>query len=1200
MIQKLKLLELNGYKTFATKTVFAFPEQITAIVGPNGSGKSNISDAIRWVLGEQAYSLLRGKRTADMIFSGSEIKPRASMASASIIFNNEDGWLPIEFSEIAITRRAYRSGENEYLLNNKRVRLKEINELLANSGLAERTYTVIGQGLIDSALSLRPEERRLFFEEAAGIGLFRSRRDEAIRKLDATSRNMERTQDILGEIKPRLKKLEQQVEKFHEYKRRKADLSLLLKDWYGFHWNRLQNDLSHGQETLRIQKKKFDDSYQNKQKIETKIGELREIIDKSRDDLAKWHQEAAEYHVEKEKISRQSAVLDERQKAIKEKRGNIKSSIIFLEEGIKNRKSQLENIINEKEKASKELKEAVHHLTLAQESLMNQENERSRFKEKIAHFQDDLVSFERVLTEKRVKRSELKQRIELLEENKQHIMSTVDSNKKEHEEKLNIIKILENELKVLGKEHAQKENSHLELSETCNEIIINIDQKQKDIQEIEAKKLTSEAQLEILIDAEKNLSGFTSGVKSLLKKIKRNNISGKFEILLSKVKVKSEYEVAIAAALGEVLEGLILEKDVDPLLILKLLEKPESNRTIILPKALIKIESSSHKLPSKDCISAIEVVEVSKDLKDIVYSLLDRVFIVDNRKKAIQLLKLIDDKTRIVTRKGEVFTGKGLIFAGEVLRGKAFKRSRKINSHKSVIKELVLRLEQLAKEKDKLQKQYQQNTQVLDKEDEQLEILKRTISEKEQIRQKEFLEMKRIKSEVGFKETQMGKIEEEKTGGQQNLTDLEREITVLEKKRDELQENINVLFSKLKIVEVDDLKKEVYLIRTRKAVAEGALESIKKRISDYENLIINSNKQKDKLLQQEIQITQVIEDIEEERERIIKRHAEIDGALQILSERINPAEKIFRESEKVRQDMFGSSEEAREVLAVKERHHLQAELRLSRIRDEIDNIKRRITEDFGLVSYNYEENVIGLKQPPIDGIVANLPNITELPEELDQNIRQKKSILKRMGSLNLEAEKEYHEVFERFNFITDQLRDLENAEKNLRQVVFELDELMRSKFELTFAAVKEEFSKIFIQLFGGGSAQLFIEDESNITETGIGIMVTLPGRRKQELASLSGGESSLTGVALIFALLKISPTPFCVLDEVDAMLDETNVVRFGDLLQDLSKSTQFIVITHNRNTVQLADVIYGVTMGKDTTSQVISLRLDELTEEHVE
>ena len=239
MNQKLKSLELNGYKTFAAKIDFVFPEQITAIVGPNGSGKSNIADAIRWVLGEQAYSLLRGKRTVDMIFSGSEIKPRASMATASIVFNNEDGWLPLDFSEIAIMRRAYRSGENEYLINNNRVRLKEINELLANSGLAERTYTVIGQGLIDSALSLRPEERRLFFEEAAGIGLFRSRMDEAIRKLDTTSRNMERARDILSEIRPRLKKLEQQVEKVHEYKRRKADLLILLKDWYGFHWNRL-------------------------------------------------------------------------------------------------------------------------------------------------------------------------------------------------------------------------------------------------------------------------------------------------------------------------------------------------------------------------------------------------------------------------------------------------------------------------------------------------------------------------------------------------------------------------------------------------------------------------------------------------------------------------------------------------------------------------------------------------------------------------------------------------------------------------------------------------------------------------------------------------------------------------------------------------------------------------------------------------
>ncbi|HHF52148.1 MAG TPA: chromosome segregation protein SMC, partial [Candidatus Aminicenantes bacterium] len=347
MTNRLKSLELQGYKTFAAKTVFEFPATVTAIVGPNGAGKSNIADAIRWVLGEQAYSLLRGKKTVDMIFFGSEERSRASMASVSITLDNEDGWLPIDFSEVVITRRAYRSGENEYLINNQRVRLKEINELLANSGLGERTYTIIGQGLVDSSLSLRPDERRAFFEEAAGIGLYRGRREESVQKLNTTVRNMERVTDILGELKPRLETLQKSMEKAANYEHIRADLEMLLRDWYGYQWNQRLKDLREAEDVYREQKEILDEKRAEKEAVERDVDELQKSLGANRTKLAEYHRELAANHTRIEEINREIAVLDERSKSAQNRLDELTSSVTLLQNELEKHKSRHEALVKE-------------------------------------------------------------------------------------------------------------------------------------------------------------------------------------------------------------------------------------------------------------------------------------------------------------------------------------------------------------------------------------------------------------------------------------------------------------------------------------------------------------------------------------------------------------------------------------------------------------------------------------------------------------------------------------------------------------------------------------------------------------------------------------------------------------------------------------------------------------------------------------
>ncbi len=334
MPPRLKNLELHGYKTFASRTEFQFPGIITAIVGPNGSGKSNIADALRWVLGEQSYSLLRGRKTEDMIFAGSEQRSRAGMASATIVFDNADGWLPIDFSEVAITRRAYRDGQNEYLLNGQRVRLREISELLAQSGLAERTYTIIGQGLVDAALALKPEERRRLFEEAAGIGLYRLRREEAINRLESTRRNLDRVQDILVELEPRLRSLEKQAKRVQEYERLKGELRTLLREWYGYHWHRGQQELTHAREVLHAQENRLEQARKRHAEISEEVLAFRDQIQEIRTALNGWHGQSAELHTSRERVNRELAILEERKRSLSEQDQSIQGDLVRLEEEI--------------------------------------------------------------------------------------------------------------------------------------------------------------------------------------------------------------------------------------------------------------------------------------------------------------------------------------------------------------------------------------------------------------------------------------------------------------------------------------------------------------------------------------------------------------------------------------------------------------------------------------------------------------------------------------------------------------------------------------------------------------------------------------------------------------------------------------------------------------------------------------------------
>jgi len=1200
MKQRLKSLELHGYKTFASKTRFEFPDNITAIVGPNGSGKSNIADAIRWVLGEQAYSLLRGKKTIDMIFAGSELKPRASMASASIVFDNEDGWLPIDYAEVSLTRRAYRNGENEYLLNNTRVRLKEINELLANSGLSERTYTIIGQGLVDSALSLKPEERRRFFEEAAGIELYRSRRDEAIQKLDATRRNMERVQDILNEIRPRLKSLEKQADRARDYERIKADLLLLLRDWYGFQWNNLQKELAASQEVKRAQEKKLNRDRVGLTEIDKSIEKIRIEINNLRNELAGWHQNSSEQHLKKESINRELAILEERKKAYQGKKLDLEHSHNLLQEEIASLTKQLEDVVKEKIKKSENLRNASNYFLSAEVNIQKRQRQRQIIEESIKDERSPLEKIETRQVQIKTQIEEIDHRISLFGADLEHVR---DSYQKDAVVTSNVIekqKIQKQMLDVKNDEvnHITSFISDLESSLKAFEEETRITLEEQTHQK--SSLATLQAQREILDQAEKSLSGFTSGSKNLLQAAQSGKIKGKIDLLLSYLQIDPEYEIAFASVLGEALEALVLEKNTQPERVLKFLENAENGRTMLLPLAWISQEKQIDKEFEQFGNRAKQIVQSPENIKPIIDVLLKNVYFVKDRNAAQEFLSKNKGEFRVVTLKGEVFYSNGLVIAGKELRVKNISRKREILGLDRTIGNETQLLLKLDEKLVKLHENMVEKQKILS---EKIEDRKKILYDQSQListLNNISIDLDQIKNKTKWQEENILSLETQIKTSNENKKLLIQESKEISAQIQTTREKIENIFQELKSLPLDELQQELFVSRTNKAVEEQIVNNLELQIKSL-NAQCTETKSAIEEIQKKIESndTALIQN-QGEKDRLIDKEKELEESLNKLEENILPAEKRIHDLDIQATQLLQKQEHSRQQFLITERHSIQAQMRVSRIREQQDNLKRRVEEDFGLVSYDYALSVDGPNPLPLDGIVENLPRLAEISDSLEENIKQQKSLLRRIGPINPEAQKEFNEVHERSNFLADQTHDLEKAETDLRQVVTELDELMKTEFTKTFKAVNEIFKDIFEKLFGGGSANLVIADEENLAESGIDIQATLPGKRKQELASLSGGERSLTAVALIFALLKVSPTPFCILDEVDAMLDESNVMRFGDLLKELSASTQFIVITHNRNTVQLANVLYGVTMGKDSTSQVISLKLDELTEELVQ
>lgn len=1199
MKPRLKALELHGYKTFASRVLFEFPGNITAIVGPNGSGKSNISDALRWVLGEQSYTLLRGKKTEDMIFAGSDQRPRAGMASAAITFDNEDNWLPIDYSEVSVARRAYRDGDNEYLLNKQRVRLKDISELLAQSGLAERTYTIIGQGLVDAALSLRPEERRKFFEEAAGIGLFRTRREESLTRLDSTRRNLERVQDILSELEPRLKSLERQAKRAEEFDHVEADLHVLLRDWYGFHWQNTQKDLVRAKEIFKNQEEKVAAARNKRIDIDANVQNARTRLMKLRDELNQWHTESAGIHSGREKISRDLAVLDERFRSLRDQEIELKNDLNKNEEQSMVQKEKLESLVEEKNRLQGDLKEAQEQLALAQSQLDTRQKERSKIEDQLRQERRNLSDAESKQVQHKAHQRELSSRLESQINtqttlttninNSASALSQVKKQKEEAQQKLEIAQVAHEELQEKATKHIDELNKKEEEEKVYFQ----------ELNRLESEHTRLRAQLDVLDQAENALTGLAEGAKNLIQAAKTGKLKGQFKAISSLFEVPAELELAIGSVLGDHLDAILLDAATDPEEALEYLDVDANGRAIIIPSGWAKNIENLKSIKDPDVVGvAAELVGGSKENKNLLSLLLGQVLIVKDRQAARRLVSSIPVTGRIVTLKGEVFLGSGVIIAGKDKRAALVGRPRQRRELSAKVDDLERQLDDHESHFGKLKESIQSLRAIRQKEESELRVTRQETETCERNYQAAIRAFDQQNQKSEWHESQLiminGEIEKTKT----ELSEIEKQITAGTEKINSLNNLIREVNNQLRGVSLEEFQSQVVHWNTSVAVISRGLNDAERRLTEYNQTVRQNQTNVENITDRLEAIAKQLIESENQKIELQKQEKELNESINKLQVKIDPSESELSDLEKHYSKLQDDYTFAQQAETNAERNSTQSQLELARIKESLDNLRRKIEEDFGLVILEYSEDVTGPTPLPLEGI-NQLSTLTEIPAGLEESINRQRALLRRMGAINPDAKAEYNEVKERYEYLTGQVTDLNKADADLRQIISELDDLMRREFRTTFNAVAAEFKVMFTRLFGGGSARLILTDDENPTETGIDIEAKLPGRREQGLSLLSGGERSLTAVALIFSLLKVSPTPFCVMDEVDAALDEANVGRFTELLKELSQDIQFILITHNRNTVQVADVIYGVTMGRDSASQVISLRLDEISEDMV-
>ena len=1188
---RLRRLELYGYKSFASRCAFDLSEGLTAIVGPNGSGKSNIADAIRWVLGEQSYRSLRARTTGDMIFAGGRNRSRLGMAEVILTLDNSEGWLPVDYTEVTVGRRAYRSGENEYVLNGDQVRYRDLLHILGAGGLSNSTYTVIGQGLVDAALALRPEARRSLFEEAAGIAPQLRNRADALRRIEETERNIQRADDILNELRPRATRLRQQAERAEEHLLLRQDLQELERIWYGYHWQRQQAELVHVERHTSEKKTQLEAQARYARTLEERQDQIGARQSDVRQTLEALDHEALSFRDEIESLKREKAIEEERTRLRRQQEKSLEAEIRTLG-------SRLDILQHEIDQATQELDEqdAVRitkalELDSARKILGEVNKSRSAVQAELEAQTDHLAQVRSDITG-------LRGNLQQLDERRQRLAG-------EREEaatrSLNIAKRLQRleplaeELRTRERQLAQKQTA---LQQEQGEIETEIEAARSRLADFEdslAKTRAEHSRLtarrQALARLRQDLTGYHPGVREVL--ASRNSLSGIVGTVASLVEVPKELEGAIESALGSRLQNIITDHWEDAERAIAHLKRTRTGWATFLPLDTLRPRLELDLVSDAGVLGvASKLVGFEERLRPALVQLLGRVVIVRDLPAARRLLQRRAGASLIVTLEGETVQPSGVL-SGGIRKGEAvlLTQEREWRELAERVATVAAQVEQETKDRatqrdrlSGLQREAEQRQRQLvllrterDVAIEDLTSHTQDVREFERDRQRQASRLIQLKSE-------MQEVDDLGRGLHSKLTEAQANQAATDTCRRRIQQ-------KLTVTDDEGPRRRVAELETHLAVAQRTVESQHRLLGTHQSNAAQVREQIEGKQTQRHDLCAALMDLGRAREITDARLGTLAAQIIALQEAIAPAREELASLAREQQETERQHSQSLDRLRESENDYNRSLLDRDRIRDRQATLSRDIEAQLGPIDLpNTSSRQLRLS---LDDFIIELPDVATLPPGLEEDIRHLKARLGRLGGINPEAPREYEQLLERQTFLQGQIADLRGAIASLHEVVHELDRIIEGDFSSTVKTVDAAFSDYFRALFDGGGAHLLLTDPDSLSTTGVDIMVHPPGKRPQRLSLLSGGERALTAVALLFALLKANPVPFCILDEVDAALDETNVGRFRDLLVAHAQTTQFIVITHNRHTIEAAALIYGISMNEQGVSQSVSLMVEQ-------
>ena len=1181
---QLLRLELKGFKSFADKTIVKFSPGMTAVIGPNGSGKSNITDAMKWVLGESNVRNLRGQKAEDIIFSGTEKRKPMSAAEVTLVFDNSDQQLDIDMAEVAITRRIYRTGESEFLVNKRSCRLKDIHLLLADTGLGRDSMAIIGQNRIDAILNSKPEERRLIFEDVAGISRFKINKEDALRRIASTDRNMERVRDVMATIEEQLGPLSEKAEKTKKY----MTLSRTKRDYdgaLGFHNYKTSDRLLTRFENDNIAFKDEEIELQTElSKLEARRHELQSSSSKEQEQLKLWEAQYTEKQRDEERLSGHLRLLEEQLKTARRELDETSMRISELEATQKGEEQQL-RILNqliqdesaqlvEKESNLEELegtyKKAVEDVRAEQAKFQSLQSNREAFEQRQLEVVSAIETAKASIRSLEARKVESKNQCAILESE----IAQVDSE----------LQVARSEFEALGQKFNALSARRQALVDDAKDAAMKVREERKELQKLRTQEQRAKGRLELLVQWEEQHEGYLEGTKNILngKGSWREQITGAVGDLFT---VEDKYTMAIETALGGSVNHVVTTTARAAAEGVNYLKSIQGGRVTFLPMDSVKGKPYDTPALNESCVlgTAVDCISFDNKYVHIFQYLLGRTLVVSSMDDAIGLQKKYNQQLRIVTLTGEQFQPGGSLTGGATKRKRASVLSRKeeaasleqelvqieeqIRSLTASLENLEKRVEEAEKERVALDEIYQ-HTNLLHVASEtkvqniqhQIDRKKRVLSEEEQRLVQIDIDLATTTANLKEQETALASLQENHgvDGNQGALMD---RLTVLQKVQQEAYE----AFTEVRLT-CDTLRHTIQERETQREQRNQSISSIIERLTPLRNLLVST--------------TQRYEE-------------EIPKAQEVAEQELASATAEVERLRALRDEAYDKTSTGREemesILSEQDRLNQRYKVVQGRLVDMEGKITRhrmdceRFIEELQELGFTLEDAQV-LR---IEGSVNDWK---------DEQARLMAEIAE-LGPVNPNAVEEYEETKERYDFLTTQLADLDTAKTQLQAVIAEMDKAMSTQLYDVLDVVGRRFQEVFSQLFGGGTAQIVLTDPDNILTGGIDFYIQPPGKKRQQLTLLSGGERALTVIALLFSFLDYRPAPFCVLDEVDAALDEANVERFSSYLNRVNKETQFIVVSHRKKTMEAAEVLQGVTMVERGVSRLLTVAFEDVKED---